>query len=87
MEGNNMKKLLVLLGAIALTFTLANAGEKCESGKCNGDMKKMEKKCNGGKCDASKKNVKKCNGAKCSADKKEKKEAPAKGKCGQGKCG
>ena len=82
-----MKKLLVLLGAIALTFTLATAEGKCDSGKCNGDMNKTEKKCDSGKCDASKKDAKKCNGAKCSADKKEKKEAPAKGKCGQGKCG
>jgi len=75
-----MKKLLVLLGAIALTFTLASAVEgKCESGKCNGDMKKMEKKADGAKCGAT---HKKETAGKCSADKKEKKEAPAKGKCG-----
>ena len=80
-----MKKLLVLLGAIALTLTLASAAEgKCESGKCNGDMKKMEKKADGAKCGAA---HKKETAGKCSADKKEKKEAPAKGKCGQGKCG
>ncbi|PTB83658.1 hypothetical protein C9926_01730 [Sulfurovum lithotrophicum] len=77
-----MKKLLILLGALALSFTLATAEGKCESGKCNGDMNKTEKKCN-----ASNKDVKKCNGAKGSSDKKETKEAPAKGKCGQGKCG
>jgi len=83
-----MKKLLVLLGAIALTFTLASAAEgKCESGKCNGDMKKMEKKADGAKCSSDKKSEKKCNGGKCSGDKKETKEAPEKGKCGQGKCG
>lgn len=79
-----MKKLLVLLGAIALTFTLANAEGKCESGKCNGDMKKMEKKADGTKCGAKHQNEK---SGKCAGDKKEKKEAPAKGKCGQGKCG
>ena len=80
-----MKKLLVLLGAIALTFTLATAEGKCSGDKCNGA--KTEKKCDSGKCSADKKTDKKCNGGKCSADKKETKEAPAKGKCGQGKCG
>ena len=75
-----MKKLLVLLGAIALTFTLASATGKCSGDKCNGA--KTEKKCASGKCSGDKNNT-----TKCSADKKEKKEAPAKGKCGQGKCG
>lgn len=75
-----MKKLLVLLGAIALTFTLATAEGKC------GDSKK-EMKCQSGKCSGDKNTTKKCNAGKCSGDKKETKEAPAKGKCGQGKCG
>jgi len=84
-----MKKLFVLLGAIALTFTLATAAGKCSGDKCNGAKteKKADAKCNGGKCSGDKKTEKKCNGGKCSADKKETKEAPAKGKCGQGKCG
>jgi len=81
-----MKKLLILLGAMALTFTLATA-----EGKCSGD-----KKCNSGektqKCDSSKK-AQKCEGdkkgMKCEAGKcgGEKKKAPKKGKCGEGKCG
>ena len=87
-----MKKLLVLLGALALTFTLATA-----EGKCNGDSKcdsskKTEKKCDSGKCDSSKKSTKcegdkssmKCEAGKCGG---EKKPAPKKGKCGDGKCG
>ncbi len=81
-----MKKLLILLGAIALTFTLATA-----EGKCSGD-----KKCNGSektqKCDSSKKTQKcdgskqemKCESGKCGG---EKKPVPKKGKCGEGKCG
>ena len=42
-----MKKLLILLGAIALTFTLATAEGKC--GKCDSAMEKSEvpaQKCN-----------------------------------------
>ncbi|MCO4844790.1 MAG: hypothetical protein KC427_02105 [Sulfurovum sp.] len=88
-----MKKLLILLGALALTFTLATAEGKC--GKCD-SSKKIEKKCDSGKCDSSKKAEKKCDNGKCDSDKKAekcsankdtKKEAPAKGKCGKGKCG
>lgn len=47
-----MKKLLILLGAIALTFTLATA-----EGKCNKDdnSTKTETKCDDGKSDDSKK--------------------------------
>ena len=81
-----MKKLLQLLGAIALTLTLSSAADmKCESGKC-GKAEKKEMKCQAGKCaGANKKDMKektpegKCNGSK--------KESPKKGKCGQGKCG
>ena len=81
-----MKKLLILLGAMALTFTLATAEGKCAEGKC-GDSNKTEKKCNGAKCDSSKKDTEKCNGAKCDSSQKEEKTVPEKGKCGQGKCG
>ena len=77
-----MKKMiklgLIVLGASALTFTVASAkcgnnptdkpAMKCQAGKCGGEKKEM--KCNGGK-DMNK-----------TAEKKE-----AKGKCGQGKCG
>lgn len=76
-----MKKLLILLGAIALTFTLANA-----EGKCGDDKKDM--KCQTSKCSADKKDMKKkCADGKCDGSKKDKKEVPKKGKCGQGKCG
>ena len=80
-----MNKLLVLLGAIALTFTLATAEGKCSGDKCNGA--KTEKKCASGKCSGDKNNTKKCNAGKCSGDKEVTPKAPAKGKCGQGKCG
>jgi uncharacterized low-complexity protein len=73
-----MKKLLVLLSALALTFTLATAEGKC------GDSKKSEMKCESGKCASDKNKTKKCNGANCDSGKK---EAPIIGKCGQGKCG
>ena len=79
-----MKKLLVLLGAIALTFTLATAEGKCSGDKCNGAK---TEKCNAGKCSGDKNNTKKCNAGKCSGDKEVTPKAPAKGKCGQGKCG
>ena len=39
-----MKKLLILLGAIALTFTLATAEGKCDNGKKCDSGKKYEKK-------------------------------------------
>jgi len=65
-----MKKLLTLLGALALSFTLSNASEmKCEAGKCGGTEKKEMKKKEGSKCGTAEK------------------KAPAKGKCGEGKCG
>ncbi len=67
-----MKKLLTLLGAIALTLTLATAADKCGEGKC-GDAKKTEKKCN-----ASKATDKKCNAGKCETATKDTKETPAK---------
>jgi hypothetical protein len=68
-----MKKLLVLLSALALTFTLATAEGKCGEGIC-GDSKKTEKKCDSGKkCNGDKKAAK-CNGdkkaAKCNGAKK-----------------
>ena len=66
-----MKKLLILLGALALTFTLSMA----------------EGKCSGNKCDSSKKTEKKCASGKCDGAKERKQEVPEKGKCGQGKCG
>lgn len=77
-----MKKLLILLGTMALTFTLATA-----EGKCGDDKKDM--KCQAGKCAGDKKKdmKKKCGDGKCDSSKKEKKEAPKKGKCGEGKCG
>jgi len=84
-----MKKLLILLGALALSFTLSTASEmKCESGKCAGADKK-EMKCEAGKCGtADKKDMKKkCGDGKCDSSKKSTKEAPKKGKCGEGKCG
>jgi len=65
-----MKKILLLLGAMALTFTLSIA----------------EGKCSGNKCDSSKK-TEKCSSGKCDSDKNTTKKVPAKGKCGQGKCG
>ena len=79
-----MNKLLVLLGAIALTFTLATAEGKCSGDKCNGAK---TERCASGKCSGDKNNTKKCNAGKCSGDKEVTPKAPAKGKCGQGKCG
>jgi len=75
---------LLLLGALALSFTLATADGKCGEGKC-GDAKKAMK-CNSGKygTDGNK------TGKKCSADGNSanaEKKVPTKGKCGQGKCG
>lgn len=85
-----MNKLLTILGAIALTFTLSMAAEgKCGEGKCSGDMNKTEKKCSGDKKDMKKKCADgKCAAGKCSADMKKATPAtPEKGKCGKGKCG
>ena len=95
-----MRKLLILLGAIALTFTLASAEMKCGQGKC-GDSQKSEKKCDSGKSEDSQKgmmnNNGKCgnsqkgtmnNNGKCGdSDRDDKKSVPEKGKCGKGKCG
>jgi hypothetical protein len=81
-----MKKLLkaglILMGAMAFTLTLASATGgskeapqemKCQAGKCGGkDMK----------CSGSKGMKKETNTTKPSAEK----TAPAKGKCGVGKC-
>ena len=44
-----MKKLLILLGAISLAFTLSTA-----EGKCNKDNAKKEMKCESGKCASDK---------------------------------
>ncbi|MBU0614404.1 hypothetical protein KJ766_03955 [Patescibacteria group bacterium] len=68
---NRLKLGLLWVGALALSVTLATA-----EGKCGDSQKGMMN--NEGKCDSSKK----CDGAI-----KEVKPAPAKGKCGQGKCG
>ena len=84
-----MKKMiklgLIVLGASALTLTMASAtcgsgkeapkAMKCQAGKYGGADKKKEMKCNAGKCGGDKKEMKK----------DAKKEA--KGKCGVGKCG
>ncbi len=61
---------------MALSFTLAAAEGKCESGKCES-----------GKCNSSEKTETKCKCVEGASSKKESKEAPDKGKCGQGKCG
>lgn len=86
-----MKNLLILLSAIALTFTLATAETNSEGAKCSGDKKEM--KCGEGKCGDAKKKMKesadakkdmKCAAGKCGTTPK---KAPTKAKCGQGKCG
>jgi len=63
---------ILFLGALALSFTLANASEgKCGESKSSDDKKEM-----------------KCAAGKCNSDtNKTKKKVPTKGKCGQGKCG
>ncbi len=87
-----MKKLLILLGALALTFTLATAENKCggdmkcQAGKCGGADKK-EMKCQAGKCGGVDKKEMKCQAGKCGGGDKMPKKMPEKGKCGQGKCG
>ena len=43
-----MKKILILLGALTLTFSLSLAEGKCGQGKC-GEGQKSEKKCDNGK--------------------------------------
>ena len=79
---NLIKLGLIVIGASALTLTMASAtGDsgkeapktmKCQAGKCGGADKKKDMKCNGGK------DMKK--------DAEKKKEAKD-GKCGKGKCG
>ncbi len=74
---------LLFLGALALSFTLATA-----EGKCSGDKKEM--KCQSGKCAAGKCGKDGMKGAmkkEMNATKPTEKTAPAKGKCGVGKCG
>jgi len=90
-----MKKLLnsglLLIGAAALTLTLATAEDMMDNaGKCGNSTKGMMD--NSGKCGNSTKGMKDMmdNSGKGGAamEKKEApKSAPAKGKCGQGKCG
>ncbi len=71
-----MNKLLTVLGAIALTFTLSMAAE----GKCGGDKDKTEMKCG---TDKNKTGMK-CEAGKCGGDmKKETPKTPKKAKCGQ----
>ena len=73
---NLIKLGLIVLGASALTLTMASA--TCGSGK----EAPKAMKCQAGKCgDGMKKDMKK--DMNKTADKKEK----PKGKCGQGKCG
>jgi len=75
-----MKKLLILLGVFAFIFTLATAENKCGTDKSG---KKIQTKCDSGKCDKGKKSENKCDNGKSESSKK----IPVKGKCGQGKCG
>ena len=81
---NLIKLGLIVIGASALTLTMASA--TCGSGK----VEKKEMKCQAGKCGTDKKDVKKkemkCNGGK-EMKKDAEKKGEAKGKCGQGKCG
>ncbi len=82
---NLIKLGLIVLGASALTLTMASAtcgsgkaapkAMKCQAGKCGGAEKKKDMKCQAGKCSGDKKEMK-----------KDMKKA-AKGKCGAGKCG
>ena len=67
----------LLLGALALSFTLATAEGKCADAPKT--TKTAPKKCQTGKCASGK-----CGNATKETDTK---PAPAKGKCGQGKCG
>jgi len=78
---NLIKLGLIVLGASALTLTMASA--TCGSGK----VEKKEMKCQAGKCGgADKKKDMKCNGDK-DMKKGAEKKGEKKGKCGQGKCG
>ena len=80
---NLIKLGLIVLGASALTLTMASA--TCGSGK----EAPKAMKCQAGKCgDGMKKDMKKegKKEGKCQGGKELKKDKP-KGKCGQGKCG
>ena len=81
---NLIKLGLIIAGATALTFTMANA--TCGSGK----EAPKTMKCQAGKCDSGK-NMKCAGNKEMKKDMNEtdekKKEAPKKGKCGTGKCG
>ena len=83
-----MKKLLVLLGALALTFTLATAEGKCGEGKCGTSKTKTEKLCQS--CEKSKECTK-CTEEKTCAECVAKKSCSCKTKkemkCQAGKCG
>jgi len=94
---NTFKLGLLLLGALALTLTLATAEGKCgnsqksmmsDEGKC-GDSRKGMKSDNEKDKEQQKKGMMN-NEGKCGGDMKPKEEpkpAPMKGKCGPGKCG
>jgi len=77
-----MKKLLILLSALALTFSIATAEGKCSNGKGNADMNKSIS----GKCDNGKSTMKDSHKSTKKGSQSTK-EVPKKGKCGQGKCG
>ena len=96
-----MKKLLVLLSALALTFTLATAEGKCGNGQQGmmNDSSRCDSGKNSQKCDSNKQTMKcesgkcaqamKCESGKCGGTEKKvpEKKVPQKGSCGQGKCG
>ena len=92
---NTFKLGLLLIGALALSLTLATAEGKCgdaqkgmmsnedsQKGMMNNEDSQKGMMSNEDSQKGMMNNEGKCDGAK-----KEKKEAPAKGKCGQGKCG
>jgi len=68
-----MKKLLLVLSALALTVTMSLAAGKCGQGKCGGGDK-VEKKCDASqgdkKCNADKGDKKDMKSSKCSSGKK-----------------
>jgi len=85
-----VKNILLYGGALALSATFAMA--TCGTGKCDSAKKPAQMT----KCESGKSTGSKCNGdmnkskTKCGGDMKKEmppKPAPAKGKCGQGKCG
>lgn len=82
---NTFKLGLLLIGALALSLTLATAEGKCgdsQKGMMNNEDSQKGMMNNEDSQKGMMNNEGKCDGAK-----KEKKEAPEKGKCGQGKCG